>query len=330
MAAKSDTKAALKQARKIIEDVHRDDGNEAETRRRVERIFESVAGYDAFEHLSREHAVHGSGDTEHMDFAITVAPDDVAMVVELKRVSIDLSKKHLKQASRYAIDMGCEWVLLTNGREWELYHVEFGQPPETRLIRKWNLLRDDWADLEDAFELISFKSLKKGALAKLWEKQSALTPECLLAQLLSESMLRSLKNAFRREAGVTIHPEDIVAAIRKLLNDHAGGLMDQMKISLPERSSTRQRKTTTKDNDEKPCENAEKNKVDQSFIPDASDVSPGHQAGHYGRWCGRLAPAPAPPCVCHASPCRVRRMGSRAGRSGPYQPADDHHLRPAR
>ena len=192
----------------------------------------------------REHAVHGVGDTEHMDFAIKLTPTQVSMVVELKRVNIDLSQTHLKQATRYAIDIGCEWVLLTNGRQWDLYHVEFGQPPEIRLIKAWNLLQDEIADLAESFELISFRSIKKGVLDSLWEKQSALTPQVLLAQILSEDSIRLLKNAIRKEAGVSLHPEDIVAAIRKLLNDQAGALMDQMKISLPERKVERRQGKT--------------------------------------------------------------------------------------
>lgn len=238
------TRTAIKEARKLIEEVQKIDGNEAETRRRVERLFESIMGYDAFRHLSREHAVHGIGDTEHMDFAIKLTPDQVSIVVELKRVNIDLSQKHLKQASRYAIDLGCEWVLLTNGRQWELYHVEFAQPPETQLIKAWNLLQDEIADLVESFDLISFRNVKRGVLAGLLEKQSALTPQCLLAQVLSEGSIRLLKNAIRKEAGVSLHPEDIVAAIRTLLNDQAGSLMDQMKISLPARKCWRRREKT--------------------------------------------------------------------------------------
>lgn len=179
-----------------------------------------------------------------MDFAIKLTPTQVSMVVELKRVNIDLSQTHLKQATRYAIDIGCEWVLLTNGRQWDLYHVEFGQPPEIRLIKAWNLLQDEIADLAESFELISFRSIKKGVLDSLWEKQSALTPQVLLAQILSEDSIRLLKNAIRKEAGVSLHPEDIVAAIRKLLNDQAGALMDQMKISLPERKAERRQGKT--------------------------------------------------------------------------------------
>ena len=158
------------------------------------------------------------------------------MVVELKRVNIDLSQNHLKQATRYAIDIGCEWVLLTNGRQWELYHVEFGQPPEIRLIKAWNLLQDEIADLAESFELISFRSIKKGVLNSLWEKQSALTlagfallKSCRRIPYGCSRTLSGKKRAFK------LHPEDIVAAIRKLLNDQAGALMDDMGIPLPER-----------------------------------------------------------------------------------------------
>ena len=138
---------------------------------------------------------------------------------------------------RYAVDLGCEWFLLTNGRQWELYHIEFAQPPETRLIKSWNLLQNEISSLEESFEAISLRSIKRGALEELWESQSALTPEALLAEILSEDALRTYKNSMRRKTGVSINPEDIVAAIRRLLNDSAVTIMDQMKISLPERKS---------------------------------------------------------------------------------------------
>ena len=94
-----ETRKAIKDAKKMIEDVYHADGNEAETRRRVERLFDSLMGYDPFKHISRELAVQGAGETEPCDFAIRCqdvkdkAPD---IIVELKRVSLDLGKKHLK------------------------------------------------------------------------------------------------------------------------------------------------------------------------------------------------------------------------------------------
>ena len=83
------------------------------------------------------------------------------MLVELKKVNIDLMPKHLKQVTSYAINMGCEWVLLTNSKEWKLYHVSFGKPPETKLINSWNLINDDLAILAKRFELVNYKNVKK-------------------------------------------------------------------------------------------------------------------------------------------------------------------------
>ena len=143
-------------ARKMIENIARMDGNEAETRRRLERIFESVMGYDAFKHISREHAVHGVGDTEYCDFAVQVDSGGESvpnMLVEIKRVGVDLTAKHLKQASSYAINKGCEWVLLTNGKEWKLYHITFGQPPRPNLLESWNLITDEIHTLAKKFEI---------------------------------------------------------------------------------------------------------------------------------------------------------------------------------
>jgi hypothetical protein len=54
---------AIRDARGVVEQALKADVNEAETRRRIERTFESVMGYDPFTHLSRERAVRGAGET---------------------------------------------------------------------------------------------------------------------------------------------------------------------------------------------------------------------------------------------------------------------------
>ena len=68
-----ETRRAILDARRMIVEAEKADCNEAETRRRIERIFENLMGYDAFKHLSRERAVRGAGETEHVDFAIQLA-----------------------------------------------------------------------------------------------------------------------------------------------------------------------------------------------------------------------------------------------------------------
>lgn len=227
---------ALLNARSMIEAVAKADGNEAETRRRVERIFESLMGYDTLKHISREHAVHGVGDTEYCDFAIQLDNKESTipvMMVELKRVNIDLMSKHLKQVSSYAINMGCEWVLLTNGKEWKLYHISFGQPPQTKLVDSWNLLTDELVKLDEKFNLVGYKNIKKDGLTLLWEKSNVLTAHSILKIILSEESIRLIRRDLKKITGVTVSPEDIVGAVRHLLNEAAVGEMDKLKISLP-------------------------------------------------------------------------------------------------
>jgi len=194
-------------------------------------------GYDVLTHLSRERAVRGAGDTEHVDFAIQMEPGEEVrplIMVELKRVSVDLAPKHVKQASRYAIDAGCEWVLVTNGRQWRLYHVEFGQPPVTKLVEQWNLLQDDVEVLAKKFDLISLRKLKRGILDTLWEIAEVLAPESLLKAILSDGSMSALRRVLKRDTGVSVAADRIVTALRKMLNESAAGILDDVRVSLPE------------------------------------------------------------------------------------------------
>lgn len=248
----------INDAKRMIEKVSKADGNEAETRRRVERIFDTIMGYDVFEHLSRERAVKGAGETEHVDFAIQLEPGvdaEPIIMVELKRVNVDLSLKHLKQVTSYAIDSGCEWVLLTNSREWKLYHVEFGQPPVTKLIEQWNLLTNDIADIAAKFEHISYKNVKRGSLKKLWEKATVLSPESLLKALTCHDSLKVVCRVLRKNTGVIIAPLDLVKGISKLLNEAAGTELSKIKIDIPQRKKKTAKKTPPKPVDNNTKEN---------------------------------------------------------------------------
>ncbi len=238
---------AILDARRMIQEAEKNDCNEAETRRRIERMFESLMGYDVFKHLSRERAVRGAGETEHVDFAIQLAQGEEAkpvIMVEIKRVNVDLARKHLRQISSYAINAGCEWTLLTNSREWKLYHVSFGQPPITKLIHSWNLITDDVAVLAKRFELISFKSIRKGALDEVWQKANVLTPRNLLQAILSEGSIKLLRRELKKESGVLLSLEDVISGIRRLLNEVALTELENVRVSLPVQKPRRKRKKT--------------------------------------------------------------------------------------
>lgn len=235
-----DVRKALLEARSMTEAIAKVDANEAETRRRVERMFAALMGYDVFKHITREFSVHSVGDADYCDFAIVT--DDVltkttkpSVLVEIKRVSMDLQTKHVKQAASYAIDIGCEWVLLTNCKEWQLFHITFGQPPQTHLIDSWNLMTDDFMVLADKFGIVGYKNVKKGGLGQLWQKSNVLVPRNVLKIILSEESISFIRREIKKATSVPITPEEVVGAVRHLLNEAAVAEMESIKICLPEK-----------------------------------------------------------------------------------------------
>ena len=240
-----ETRKAVLNARKMIEDAAKEDMNEAETRKRIDVIFGTLAGYDTLKHVTQEYAVHGAGETVHCDFAVQIDHKESSVpdfVVEIKRVNIDLAPKHLRQAASYAIDIGCEWVLLTNSKEWKLYHISFDKPPQTKLIDSWNLLSDDPAVSARKFDVIGYKNVKKGSLLRLWEKSNVLSAQNILKIILSEQSIASIRSKLKKATEVTVSPEEIIGAVRRMLNEAALTEMGKVSISLPVKKQ-RKRKT---------------------------------------------------------------------------------------
>ncbi len=233
-----DIKKAILEARSMVEAIAKADSGEAETRARIDHIFKSLMGYDRFKHMTEEYAIHGAGETTHCDIAIQLDHEEEAkpeMFVECKRVNIKLAQKHIGQAASYAINYGCEWVLLTNSKDWKLYHITFGQPPQTKLVESWNLLTDDPTVLAKKFGIISYKNVKNNGLDKLWETVNVLNASNMLKAILSEESIKLYQRRLKKSTGVSISPEDIVGQFRHLLNESALSEMNNIKILLPAR-----------------------------------------------------------------------------------------------
>ncbi|MFA5064949.1 MAG: type I restriction enzyme HsdR N-terminal domain-containing protein [Dehalococcoidia bacterium] len=235
MALDKNARKALLDARAMTEAIIKTDSNEAETRPRIEKMLESLMGYNTLIHITREHTVHGIGDSNYCDFVIQLEQGGKivpVIIVEAKRVNIDLADKHVKQAASYGINTGCEWIILTNAREWRIYHITFGQPPQAMLLDSWSLMNDDLSKLADKFELVSLKNVKRGALEQLWQKNNALTAQNLLKIILSEQSISMIRRELKRREKIALYPEEIVSGIRRMLNESAMGEMENIKISL--------------------------------------------------------------------------------------------------
>jgi hypothetical protein len=96
--------------------------------------------------------------------------------------------------------------------------------------------------LAQKFAIIGYKNIRRNGLARLWERTNVLTPKNLLKIILSEQSLTSTRREIRKATGVTVLPEEIVRAVRRMLNESALGEMENIRISLP---AKKQKKATT-------------------------------------------------------------------------------------
>lgn len=162
------------------------------------------------------------------------------MMIEVKRIGLPLRPKHLNQLSKYTIDKGCHWALLTNGKEWQLHHVKYGKPPQLIEALSWDLLDDTPARVEQCMKYLSLKSLKKNDLDKLWQRREATLPENILAALMSQSVLNALRREIFKNTKSKVQHEDVVGGVRELFNERSLTRLNE--LELPKRRSAAKRK----------------------------------------------------------------------------------------
>ena len=102
--------------------------------------------------------------------------------------------------------------------------------------------------MADKFAVIGYKNLKKGGLKQLWEKSNVLTNLNVLKMILSEDSISMIRRGIKKSTEVNVTPEEIVGAIRHILNEAALAEMDKVKICLPNRKPVRKEASIS------PCE----------------------------------------------------------------------------
>jgi hypothetical protein len=191
----------------------RKDGlNEADTVLRLCRFFEEVLGYDGLQDISREAQLKN----KYVDICLKI-DDRVHLLVEVKAADQQLRDRHIEQAQTYASQNNYRWVLLTNGVEWNLYHLTFEEGIEYE--RAFVVTLDSEDSFNDAAEKLSIlhkQSVRKGELENFWGKTTALCAGSIGKVLFSENVLRLMRREIRRDTGVLIDPEDLAKSLHDM------------------------------------------------------------------------------------------------------------------
>jgi predicted type IV restriction endonuclease len=203
-----------------------DNLNEADTVQRLIKVFEDVFGFDALEDITRETAVK----ERFCDVGLKV-DGTLRILVEAKSAGTELRDRHTEQAQNYAAHANVPWVLLTNGVQWHLYHLTFGDGIEAVLAFSVDLGDGDVSEKdEELLSLLHRQSIKKSALEDYWGHRAALSPASIGRALFTEEALRFIRREIRRREGIAIDEEDLAAALHEMFTVEAREQLGPLKI----------------------------------------------------------------------------------------------------
>jgi hypothetical protein len=202
--ARARTRAAIRRFGRPLVDLRERDANEGDTRLLVTDFLCEGLGHDKYE-------VKG----EFADYGVRIDRQLVAFI-EVKRCTQKLNMRHLRQVQMYAVNEGVEWIILTNGQVWQVYHLTGGLPLIIDLALEVDLLSDEsLAQKADGLFHLSKEALKRRLLDDLWKARAATAPKSLSGVLLSEAVVDAVRKELRRQTGYNGDVAEIARALRE-------------------------------------------------------------------------------------------------------------------
>jgi predicted type IV restriction endonuclease len=208
-------KASLKKYMHVVGEALKRESNEADTSNIINDMLGDFWGYDKFFDVTSEYRIRG----QFADYGVKTN-GKVMFFIEVKAVNVTLNENHLFQVTSYAVNEGVEWVVLTNGHTWQLYHIVFGQPIDRDLVLSFNLLDKKIQPKELAIKMayLAKESFAKHCPDALWKKRLALSRESLLDVLTSDKVLNTTRAVLRRKTGYKASPKEVETIMRSIFN----------------------------------------------------------------------------------------------------------------
>lgn len=209
--ARERVKTALRKFGKALSGLAEADANEADTRLFITDFLSEALGYDKYSELSTEYRVKN----EYADYAIRVDKELLAFV-EVKRINTKLNAKHLRQVQAYAVNEGVEWIILTNGVQWQVYHLSGGLPLITDLAFEVDLL----GETPPAYKIghmfyITREAMKRRKLNELWQAKSATSPKSLSGIMLSPSVIMAIRKELKKATGYNVDADEVSRLVKE-------------------------------------------------------------------------------------------------------------------
>jgi hypothetical protein len=223
------------------------DINESDTVVIITDMLSRVFGFDKYAEITSEYAIRGT----YCDLAVKV-DDKVKFLIEVKAIGLTLKESHIRQAIGYGSQHGIQWVVLTNGVQWQIHRVKFDRPVGSELLASYDFLdlsprRGE--DMEMLF-LLCKEGLSKDVIEEYHEHVMIVNRFIIGAILQSEDAIKLVRRELRRVSpDVSVDLEEVESIISSdvlkrdiLEGDEAG----KAKTIVKKASSRRLRKKVKK------------------------------------------------------------------------------------
>ena len=208
--ARERIKKSLPKLKRLVDKGKAEEYKEADTRKIVNVALECL-GWDSFENITAEQMIN----SRYADYVIKT-DDEQVFVIEVKQIGLKLKDTHLNQARQYAVDEGIDWIILTNGDDWQVFRTTLeGKIPVTKLVFKLSITDDDMkpALKTDLLYLLSEEANRKKEIEDYYDKRVALSAENLADHILSDEVINKLRISIRNTTGQRLQNSEIAKAL---------------------------------------------------------------------------------------------------------------------
>ena len=187
------------------------DENEANTITIIKDMLAQMFGYDKYEEITSEYQIKN----KYCDIGIQINKE-LIMLIEVKSIGTTLKDRHAEQAVNYAAHEGNNWVILTNGIQWNIYYITTKKKSgiQDDALCSFNILNDKLDDLLPKIYCLSKLGVKKDSLTAFKQHYSIMNEYIVTALLMSPSMLYRIKKELRR-LFATLNNRNLSSTIRE-------------------------------------------------------------------------------------------------------------------
>lgn len=205
-------KASIGKFQKVLGIAKDRDLNESDTVSIITDMLAEVFGYDKYLEVTSELAIRGT----YCDLAIKLN-DKFEYLIECKAIGIDLKDNHLRQAIGYGANKGIQWIILTNGMEWQIHKLKFEQPIQCELVTKFNVNELSMKNERDIEKLaiITKEGVEKAFREELYEKIQCVNKFVVGQLLLSEPVVSTIRRELKKLSdGINVEEAEVIALLR--------------------------------------------------------------------------------------------------------------------